>query len=57
MDKRMIEALIEDGENLKAMTGEDHGPVFLADDECCGQHRWNPPVMCGGCPLRSREHR
>lgn len=44
-DKEMQAALEADGEKLRQMTGEDHGPYFLDDydddyeDEC-----WN----CGG---------
>jgi hypothetical protein len=44
-DKEMQAALEADGEYLRQMTGEDHGPFFLDDydddyeDEC-----WN----CGG---------
>lgn len=31
MDKEMMKALQADGEKLAILTGEDHGPVFLAD--------------------------
>lgn len=30
-DKRMQQALIEDGEKLYALTGEDHGPYFVGE--------------------------
>ncbi|MCJ8518976.1 fructose/tagatose bisphosphate aldolase [Pseudorhizobium tarimense] len=40
-DKEMQKALEADGEYLRQMTGEDHGPYFIDDDsEDC----WN----CGG---------
>jgi hypothetical protein len=29
MDKEMIKALEADGEKLRAMTGEDHGPFYV----------------------------
>lgn len=31
MDEELMRALEADGEKLRAMTGEDHGPVFVAD--------------------------
>jgi hypothetical protein len=37
-DKAMQKALEADGEKLRQLTGEDHGPDFLQDDDCpnCG---------------------
>ncbi|MEX2739972.1 hypothetical protein AB3480_00735 [Rhizobium mongolense] len=36
-DKEMQKALEADGEYLRQMTGEDHGPYFLVTCEaCCG---------------------
>ena len=32
MDKEMMRALEADGEKLRDLTGEDHGPMFVADD-------------------------
>lgn len=29
--KEMMKALEQDGEKLRQLTGEDHGPVFLSD--------------------------
>ncbi len=31
--KEMMAALAADGEKLRQMTGEDHGPYFVADEE------------------------
>lgn len=38
-DDEMRRALIADGEKLRQLTGEDHGPDFIDEEEC-----WN----CGG---------
>ncbi len=35
-DNEMMKALEADGEYLRQMTGEDHGPVFLVTCEACG---------------------
>lgn len=35
-DKEMQAALEADGEYLRQMTGEDHGPIFLVTCEACG---------------------
>jgi hypothetical protein len=35
-DDAMITALEADGEYLRQMTGEDHGPLFLITCEACG---------------------
>lgn len=32
-DKNMQKALAADGEKLRAMTGEDHGPYFLPEPD------------------------
>lgn len=32
MDEEMMKALMADGEKLRAMTGEDHGPYFIYDE-------------------------
>lgn len=40
MNKEMQAALIADGEKLEALTGENHGPAFMADDE---------PPICTTC--------
>lgn len=32
MDKEMIRALQADGEKLRHLTGEEHGPKFRCDD-------------------------
>lgn len=50
-DRAMQRALDEDGQKLRELTGEDHGPAFLLDpDPCplCGQEWW----YCGEtlCP-------
>lgn len=50
MDERMMKALEEDGEKLRAITGKDYGPIFLDDAECCGLL---DIMQCGACPLRS----
>lgn len=34
-DNEMMKALEADGEYLRQMTGEDHGPVFLLTCEAC----------------------
>lgn len=49
MNEEIMKALEEDGETLRALTGKDHGPIFLAHSECCGLL---DIVTCGGCPLR-----
>jgi hypothetical protein len=64
-DKEMQAALIADGEKLRAMTGEDHGPYFFDDSplfvncEHCGTEgrifRGHPndphPHDAGPCPV------
>jgi hypothetical protein len=50
MDEEMMKALEEDGEKMRALTGRDHGPVFLIDAECCGLLDL---MMCGACPHRT----
>lgn len=42
----MEKALIADGEKLRQLTDEDHGPWSA---ECCGQHRWGG-AHCVSCP-------
>lgn len=42
MDDELMKALAADGEKLLALTGEDHGPLFLVDD---------PPL----CPICDAE--
>ena len=32
-DREMMKALEADGEKLRLMTGQEHGPVFLSDDD------------------------
>lgn len=57
MDKAMQDALIADGEKLKALTGEDHGPNFGWWCPTCEQLVPNEHVTyeethdtrCGGC--------
>jgi hypothetical protein len=34
MDSKMQKALEEDGEKLRQLTGEDHGPAFLDEGPC-----------------------
>jgi hypothetical protein len=34
MDKEMMKALEADGEKLRQMTGEDHGPVWPQPEQC-----------------------
>lgn len=48
-DEEMMKALEADGEYLRQMTGEDHGPYFLADEDksylvWSNEHRawWGP---------------
>lgn len=36
MDKEMMKALELDGEKLRQLTGQDHGPEFWADCPECG---------------------
>ncbi|MBX5131644.1 hypothetical protein HJB80_02915 [Rhizobium lentis] len=38
-DDEMMKALEEDGERLRQMTGEDHGPYFLAEETVCEGER------------------
>ena len=35
-DDEMMKALELDGEYLRQMTGEEHGPIFLVSCEACG---------------------
>ncbi len=35
MDREMMEALEADGEKLRQLTDEEHGPAFVADDQRC----------------------
>lgn len=56
--KEMIAALEADGEKLRQLTGEDHGPEFLTITcSCCGgdggfmegdQTRWMRCTACNG---------
>lgn len=43
IDKEMIRALEADGEKLRAMTGEDHGPHFVAEDPVAETPQAKPP--------------
>lgn len=36
-DREMMKALEADGEKLRHLTGEDHGPWFIADEQYPGQ--------------------
>jgi len=63
--KEMQAALVADGEKLKQLTGEDHGPVFLVECICCdgsgecpecdgtgledGRDGPDHCPLCGGC--------
>jgi ribosomal protein S27E len=59
MDKEMLRALIADGEKLRQLTGEDHGPYCWVEFECeeCGAVEeldvlFNPNLTefhCTGC--------
>jgi DnaJ-class molecular chaperone len=40
--REMMKALEQDGDKLRQLTGEDHGPVFLAET------RWVNCELCGG---------
>lgn len=42
--KAMMAALEADGEKLRQLTGDDHGPVFLAD----APEAWKDCEVCGG---------
>jgi hypothetical protein len=44
IDREMQRALEADGEKLRQLTGEDHGPVFLADPP----EVWNVCEACDG---------
>ena len=37
-DKEMMRALEADGEKLRQLTGEDHGPVFIEPDSVAHKH-------------------
>lgn len=50
-DKDMMRALQADGEYLEAMTGEDHGPYFLDDDEIFDTYRQNNRAISWVAPL------
>lgn len=60
--QEMRRALEADGEKLRQLTGEDHGPEFLLTcPECEGEGSWEEPeplpddpfrckvIYCGGC--------
>ncbi|MEO1721364.1 MAG: hypothetical protein AAFR84_03045 [Pseudomonadota bacterium] len=51
MDEEMMRALEADGEKLRQLTGDDHGPVFLCGE--CGDAMSDPKSielgMCGWC--------
>lgn len=57
--KEMLAALRADGEKLRQMTGEEHGPAF---DECCGYVEWGYSlgtpaelrIPCAFCPRAPR---
>jgi hypothetical protein len=54
-DDEMMKALEKDGEYLRQMTGEDHGPYFIYNAECvqCGAPLPSPSdATCDSC-LRS----
>lgn len=40
MDKEMMRALEADGEKLRQLTGEDHGPIFVPECEHCRDTGW-----------------
>jgi hypothetical protein len=49
----MTKALIADGENLRQLTGQDHGPHFLCDT--CGTEVSNEVCLrCGAAPCCPR---
>ncbi len=61
MNREMMQALEADGEKLRQLTGEDHGPVFLSDlpapcPECggdggfeeAGSGKWSVCTFCDG---------
>ncbi len=50
-DKDMMRALQADGEYLEAMTGKDHGPYFLDDDEIFDTYRQNNRAISWVAPL------
>ena len=55
-DKEMEAALIADGEKLRALTGEDHGPLEHEAEGCpkCGAVSGNDWNQCHGhepCPM------
>jgi hypothetical protein len=70
MDKKMQRALEADGEKLRALTGEDHGPMFMEDDysefideEQARQRQMmeefnniDPCPVCGAVLPENREH-
>jgi hypothetical protein len=55
MDKEMMKALEADGEKLRQLSDEDHGPweiemCWLCGGDCAGA---NPPVIF--CPMQPKE--
>jgi len=55
MDKEMMRALEADGEKLRALTGEDHGPHFPA--EILAEHSPHWRSLLTGKPLVGRCYR
>lgn len=53
-DDEMMKAFEADGEKLKSLTGQDHGPHFIPEQPCevCGGDcsDANPPVI--NCPMQ-----
>ena len=56
LDDEMMKALEADGEYLRQMTGNDHGPYFVADCiECGGPLRSPSDAICGACLCSAAE--
>lgn len=46
MGKEMQKALEADGEKLRQLTGEDHGPEFYYDDSDEDDEMWEAEMNC-----------
>jgi len=57
-DKEMERALAEDGEKLRQLTGEDHGPWLLVPCPCCdGAGEWDEGPLPASSGATEPEYR
>lgn len=50
LDKEMTDALKADGDKLRQLTGEDHGPMYYIECAVCGEFWFSKEPDCDECP-------